>query len=293
MRARPPGAAMLLLSLLSLLSIVAASACTRENPGYRGPGVAAQTLEAGALFETDGGEPAPPDAGDPELAPPDAADDAVGDPAPDAVPDRAPTGVALLIVGDLELSKSDVQLEVALSRLGYAINLKLDVDSGTADAGRADVVIISGSTWPDDVSTKFVDVPVPVVVFDEAMFPTMKMTGPKRDTDFGILANVKSLTILDPTHPLAAGLSGTVDVSAANILVSWGVPAPAAVRVASQVGDPTHITTFGYQAGDMMVGMPAPSRRVGSFVRFARNTTYTEAGLALFEAAVLWATGRI
>jgi hypothetical protein len=290
MRARPPGAATMFL-------LVAAWGCTRENPAYQGAPVNAQTLEAGAPGEPDASADAPPDLGDPELVAPDAAPDGLADLGPDAGPDLPPEnelpGGALLIVGDLELSKSDVQLEVVLSRLGYAITLKLDSDSVTGDATGKDVVVLSGSTWPDDLSTKFRDVPVPVVVFDEAMFPTMGMTGPNMGTDFGILENQRSLTILDSTHPLAGGLTGDVDVAAAKILVSWGVPAPAAARVASQVGAPSHVTTFGYEAGDMMVGMRAPRRRVGSFVRYARNTTYTEPGLSLFEAAVLWATGRI
>jgi hypothetical protein len=279
-----------------MLLLVAAWSCTRENPAYQGTATSAQTLEAGTSLEANADADLEPDAGDPDLGPPDAAADGPVDLAPDTAPDLRLSSVlpggALLIVGDLDLSKSDVQLEVALSRLGYAITLKLDIESATADATGKDVVIISGSTWPDDVSTKFRDVPVPVVVFDEAMFPTMKMTGTRKDVDFGIVDGHRSLDILDPNHPLAGGLKDTVDVAAAIILISWGVPSPAAVRVASLPGDPSGITTFGYEENAMMVGMRAPRRRVGSFVRYARNTTYTEAGLTLFEAAVLWATGR-
>jgi hypothetical protein len=289
MRARPPGAAILLL-------IVSTWSCTRDNPAYRGPSIGSQSLEGGVSVEADAAV-ASTVGEDADLAADggvDLADDgAAADLAGDGSPDKGPPGGALLIVGDLDLSRSDVQLEDALGRLGFALTLKLDTDSTTADASDKEVIIISGSTWPDDVSTKFVAVPVPVVVFDEAMFPTMKMTGPRQGQDFGLILNERSLDILDAEHPLAANLSGTVEVAAANILLSWGVPAPSAARVASEAGEHDRVTIFAYEAGDMMVGLRAPSRRVGSFVRYARNTTYTEAGLSLFEAAVLWATGRI
>jgi hypothetical protein len=284
MRARPPRAAL-------LVAVVSTWACTRQNPAYLGPAVAPETLEAGVLFQPDAGD-WPPDAAPdlaPDLEPPSTPDAAVG---LDSTPDRSPPGAALLVVGDLDLSRNDVQLLDALGRMGFALTLKLDVDSTTADAADKEVIIISGSTWPDDVGTKFRDVPVPVVVFDQAMFPTMRMTGDRPGVDFGIIAKEKSIDILDAMNPLAADLSGTVDVSDADIQLSWGVPAPGAARVASQAGMHDHITIFGYEVDAMMVGMPAPARRVGSFVRFARNTTYTEEGMALFEASVRWATKR-
>ena len=63
--------------------------------------------------------------------------------------------------------------------------------------------------------------------------------------------------------------------------------------VASLVGQPNRLTIFGYDAGALMAaGMTAPARRVGSFVRYARNAAFTDDGMSLFEAAVKWATRR-
>jgi hypothetical protein len=279
MRARSTGAALLFALLLGL------AACTAGNPAYRGAETSG--ADAALLASLDAALPPEVDAA-PDLAAPEVLVDVAPEP-PDVAPDRAP-GMALLIVGDPDLSRNDEQLESSLRGLGFNVRIELDTQAETADADDSTLVIISGSTLPQIVGNKFRNVPVPVLVFDEELFPKMGMTGAQKGVDYGITTDQRRIDILDSEHPLSAGLMGTVPVAAQNILLSWGVPGPAAAMVASLVGRPDRITVFGYPAGAEMIGMKAPARRVGSFVRFARNTTYTEEGLSLFEAAVKWAT---
>jgi hypothetical protein len=279
-----------------------ALSCTARNPAYQVPP---------AVAELDGGDetsnrPGPEDAAVParadagvaadlaraaDTALPDVMVALAPDAAPDLPPDQRVHGPVLLVVGETVLSKSDAQLRASLQHLGF-MALPIDGQVATAaDATDMDLVVISGSAWSDDVGGKFRDVPVPVVVFDASIFDDMKMTGTRNETDFGTVDGDKRVAIVQPQHPLAAGLSGTVTVSVDNIQVSWGVPASSATRVASLVGQSNRFTIFGYLAGSMMSGLVAPARRVGSFVRYPNATTYTAAGLALFEASVLWAVG--
>jgi hypothetical protein len=121
----------------------------------------------------------------------------------------------------------------------------------------------------------------------------MKMTGTRSGTDFGSVLDERRLMIIDDAHPLAGGLSGLVTVSNGSLQISWGVPSSSAIKVATVVDQPSRYTIFAYTEGSTMVGMTAPARRVGSFVRFPESTTYTDSGLMLFEAAALWAVGQL
>jgi hypothetical protein len=48
---------------------------------------------------------------------------------------------------------------------------------------------------------------------------------------------------------------------------------------------------FGYEKGTPMVGLAAPARRVGLFLGDTNAAGLTAEGLALFDAAVRWASG--
>jgi hypothetical protein len=103
---------------------------------------------------------------------------------------------------------------------------------------------------------------------------------------------VSTIKITDPTHPLAAGLSGTVTISTVPGELGWGVPGPKAIVVATMPDNPAHIALFGYAAGDQMVGMTAPARRVGYAIRETLASNLSADGLKLFDAAVTWALGK-
>jgi hypothetical protein len=273
--------------------LFASLACTARNPAWEAPpGTGA--AEDGAVHDAAGGQEAAPPRSPDVAAALDGGGGGTASGGSDAVIERAAAhGVALLVVGDLALSRSDVQLQDSLTRLGFLVALKEGSASSAPDAIGRSVVIISGSAWSDDVGGKFRDVTVPAVVFDEALFSPMKMTGPREGADFGLVYDERRLVILTPEHPLAAGLTGTVMVANDLMTISWGVPVNTAARIASLVGQPDRLTIFGYETGAVMVNFLAPARRVGSFVRYPGDGTYTDAGLRLFEASVLWATGAL
>jgi hypothetical protein len=229
-------------------------------------------------------------AADRELVAVDAAP-STPDLAPDLVPDKPPPGKALLVVGDTNLSKSDAQLRTVLESLAFTVTSKTGKASAAADADGKALVVISGSAVSAEVGSKFRDVKVPVVVFDASIFGPMKMTGTHEDTDFGTVVSEKRVAIVDPAQPMAAGLSGTITVANDAIQVSWGAPSSSAIKVATVAGQSSHYALFAYGAGSTMVGQAAPAVRVGAFVRYPESTTYTNDGLALFRAIVMWAAG--
>jgi hypothetical protein len=285
------------LPLAFLVSLTCWS-CSSRNPAYEAtpgpiaPDAGVEISDAAAALPPDLRSVAPvTDAAAPEdtdttvtpdlpaVQPPDAA--------PDLPADRGPPGTALLVVGETTLAPGDKQLKASLMRLGFAVVARDGQAAVANDAIGRSLVVISGSAWSDDVGAKFRDVPVPVVVFDCAVFGPMKLTGTKEGTDFDSVDDQR-LMIVDDTHPLAGGLSGLVTVASAPLQISWGLPSSSAIKVATVVNQPNHFTVFGYTEGSAMVGMTAPARRVGAFVRFPDQTSYAESGLLLFEAAALW-----
>jgi hypothetical protein len=235
--------------------------------------------------------PPPREAAPPEDVP--LAHEAAILPPPDAAltPDvPSARGSALMVVGETTLAKGDAQFRDSLVKLRFTVVIKDGQAATAADATGRALVVISGSSWSDDVGAKFRDVTVPVLVFDCALFGPMKLTGTREGTDWDSVDDSR-LMIVDDTHPLAGGLSGLVTVSDVQVQVSWGVPSTGAFKVATVAAQPNHYTIFGYVEGSTMAGMIAPARRVGAFVRFPDAAAYTESGLMLFEAAALWAIG--
>jgi hypothetical protein len=108
---------------------------------------------------------------------------------------------------------------------------------------------------------------------------------------FGTTPGQRQLVITAPTHPIAAGLAGTVTVCPAGGTFAWGQPSPAAVVVARLVG-PGPPAILAYEKGTAMAGLTAPARRVGFFFENPTATALAPHGWRLFDAAVRWTAGR-
>jgi len=163
-----------------------------------------------------------------------------------------------------------------------------------ADAAGKALVVVAPSALSVSIGPKFRDVAVPVVCSEPYLLDDLAMTGPVGNVDLGFVNGATSIAILEPGSALAAGTRGTVTVFAMPAELGWGVPGPAALRVASLVGEPQKLTIFAYPAGAMMIGRAAPAARVGLFSGNLDNQTamLTGDGLKLFSAAVSWATQR-
>jgi RHS repeat-associated protein len=121
------------------------------------------------------------------------------------------------------------------------------------------------------------------------VYDDMLMTGPTLGTDYNSEGGQTQVVISSPSHPLAAGLTGTVSVTSSPINFGWGKPALSAARVASMTNDATKFTVFGYESGVMMNGLAAPARRVGLFPMSTAPSVLNGNGWALFDGAVRWA----
>jgi Bacterial TSP3 repeat len=195
----------------------------------------------------------------------------------------------VLFVTSLPLTADSTLAKARLEGLGFTVDARDGNVPASAATGKALIVI----SWRVDetlLTNRFRTTAVPAVVWESAIYGYMGMTGTTSGTNFGVVSpNPGQLAIALPTHPLAAGLSGTQTASTTSGGWGWGVPSANAFKVATLPTDATKAAVFAYETGHTMVGLTAPARRVGFFVL---GDNLTSAGWALFDAAVTWAASK-
>src|SRR5439155_5173121 len=150
-------------------------------------------------------------------------------------------------------------------------------------ANKALVIIGPNSeAYMGKVSPTLKDATVPILISKDHLGPTLATAG---SFDDHTANDQHVITIVDATHPLAAGLpAGDANVYVPGNRVIYGVQlGPEAIKIATVQGHPDQWSIFGYEKGAMMVGgMKAPARRVQFF--WHRPPDVTEDGKKLFRA---------
>jgi glucose/arabinose dehydrogenase len=196
----------------------------------------------------------------------------------------------LLVSGSTTLNAADTAVRNRLQGAGHIVVVRSDTGAVTADAAGKALVVISSTALSNNVNTKFRTVVNPVLVWESGLFDDLGMTAAS-ESDLGTAVS-SQLTVAQPAHPMAAGLSGTVTVTSSAQTFNWGRPNANAVVVARVAGSTTRGAIFGYEKGVGMPGLTAPGRRVGFFLEDATASALTTAGWSLFDAAVRWGSGR-
>ena len=143
------------------------------------------------------------------------------------------------------------------------------------------------------MGNKYAVLPLPVLCLEPAILGAMRLTA---DGDAALgNATGSQITITASEHPVAAGLTGTVDVTVAAVNFGWGLPGEGAARIATLAGMANRYAVFAYEKGALLVGtpaLPAPARRVVLFIHTLVADRLTPAGWQVFDAAVGWSLGR-
>jgi len=167
------------------------------------------------------------------------------------------------------------------------------VDDGavtTADADGMDAVIISSSARSSNVGSTFRNVSIPVIVNEGWLFDDMKMTWGTLNQHYGV-SNKIDMDMLNSSHPLAAGLTGEIDIFTGANKLFWAKPDASADMVAKRTDKRNWYTIFVYEEGDQMKGMTAPAIRIGFGIAIEAADYWTTESWSLFDAAVAYAVG--
>jgi hypothetical protein len=197
---------------------------------------------------------------------------------------------ALFVTGDPNVVNTpDAPLYDRLLDLGFSVTVVYKPDSTSEDVADNCVIIISDVGSSTDANTKFLEADVGVVILEPGLYDDMRLVASAQDQWWG--DDDGHITIVDPAHPLAAGLEGTIAIYEGTARGSWGIPVASAQVVAIWGGDHTRATLMGYETGaEMAHGFIAPARRVG-FPGGVTPTPMTLERIELFEAALRWAAG--
>ena len=199
---------------------------------------------------------------------------------------------ALLVTGSPVLGPGDQAIKAQLEKIGFVVTARAAVASVARDARGKALVAISSTVSAADVNTKFRTSIAPVITWESEIFDDLGLTGAQAGRDFGRVGGQRLAFVFDPSSPLAAGRSGNVTIASVPSPFAWGRPRTTAKIVLQTVGTARRPLVFTYDKGNAMVGLSAPSRRVGYFLGDATAASWTADGAALFEAAALWAAGR-
>lgn len=200
----------------------------------------------------------------------------------------------LFVVGEQPPRPSDQQMIDFVSRR-FQVDTVVKLGSAvvSADLIGMQVVVISESVSSDEVKGAAVASSAPLVVLEPALFDDLGMTGTTWQRDFGDLESQRQIQIREPSHPLAAGLTGPVSVMSEDASkFVWGSPGPLAIKIATLSASTTAFAIFAYEKGASMVQGTAPNRRVGWFAGRDTFIQLNYSGVSLFEQAIAWA-GRL
>jgi hypothetical protein len=204
-------------------------------------------------------------------------------------------GNILLVYGAGKYKKGDNRVCARLLKAGYTVTALADDVVTPADAEGKDLVILSDSVDDARLGDAFRPVPVPILCSEPYQLDNLGMTFPAQGTDYGKVDARRDMKIKDPSHSLAAGLSGSVAVSKLPFPMGWGTPGDSAELIAT-LGQPSptqateasspRFAYFAYDRGSVMPGLAAPAMRIAYFLSSSTWSSATSAGLKLFDAAV-------
>ncbi|WP_199616021.1 pectate lyase [Paenibacillus alkalitolerans] len=198
-------------------------------------------------------------------------------------------GRAILYVGTG--TDSDRIAMEHFTSLGFTVTFAEDRTVTSADAGSNDLVFVSESSSSSYIADKFKNSTVPVVYSEPYALDDAGLSK-ANEGDFGNIAGQTSVVIQDSAHPLAAGLSGVVDVYTQAGKINYGTPGESAVIIATAAGNESQAVIFGYEQGASNVnGEPILARQVSTFLFAGQEAVMTAEGWTLIDAAVKWAIG--
>jgi hypothetical protein len=189
----------------------------------------------------------------------------------------------LFVVGDpTGLTSGDVAVRDQLLSKGHVVTLVDDNAAVLADANGKNLILISSSINSNVLGALYAPVAVPILVAKPWALDDYGLTG-AAESNYGS-KSILAVTITDPSHPTAAGLSGSVAFRAGNTTYTWGTATASAHVVATAGADPT---IFNVEAGDQLAnGTTAAACRLTFPIFNDVPVTYNTNAWNLFHASI-------
>jgi hypothetical protein len=202
--------------------------------------------------------------------------------------------VAVLLVTNEMWDEGDVAVQDKLLSLGFDVQTGLDADVDSSWADGMNFVYISSTVSSGNVSNKFKNVPIPVMIMEPYALDNMGMTL-DTDTTRYFQSTQRNMVILQEGHFLAAGLTGEVTVfDSLEIQSAQAFPGPEGVVIAEYTREDTDTNWIygaivAYEKGAILADTTvAVERRYFAGWNDKGAAYFTEDGWKLWQAAVDW-----
>jgi hypothetical protein len=188
-----------------------------------------------------------------------------------------------LIAGSATLPSADVALRTRLQTLGLTVSAVDDDRIATAGLTNYDAIVISSSVVPSKITSTLADLAVPIISLETYAHNSLRL-----GTNASETTGQSTLTITDPTHPIAIGLNANQTIATATTL-GRANPVAGATKIASPLNKPDDATIFAIDTETALTTGTAPARRVGYYLGYPAPPLLKTPGWQLFDAALNWA----
>ncbi|MBN1560810.1 glycoside hydrolase family 9 protein, partial [candidate division KSB1 bacterium] len=198
-------------------------------------------------------------------------------------------GDLLFVVGALELNAGDRAIRDFLVQYDYHVRVQHDDDSLAFAIADVDAILLSSTcSATRKIRAELVNINVPLISWEYSLFDDFNWTGRRNNIDYGKQFG-SHIEIVNSSHPLAAGLSGRIEVTAVEHELLWAMPGANATTIACLENDARPVL-FCYETGNVMLNdMTAKSRQIGLYYSDESPAAFTENSWKLLLAAVEWA----
>jgi endoglucanase len=199
-------------------------------------------------------------------------------------------GNVLFVVGSPKLNSGDNAIRNFLIQNDYHVTVQDDLDSVSFHVEEKDVILISSTVISiRNIKLELLNIDVPLIAWKGSLFDDLGWTGKRLNISYGNITG-SSVDIVNESHPIGSGLSGTVQVTHIPQDLIWGLPNENAEIIAHIADDTAKAAIFTYETGSGMNNdMIASSRRVGFCFSDENAASFTDDGWKLFLQAVVWA----
>lgn len=187
-----------------------------------------------------------------------------------------------LIVGGGTIQAGDAAVHSRLQILNFEVDYHNANQYDTTGFSAYDLIYVSSTVNSWTVGTSLTQFDVPIVCAEPYLLDDMGLTGPAAEVDYGNLSNQQLAY-----HSLSDSvILDTLSLSPQSF--GWGAPNSSAKIFAYNADMPQKKLAFTYEKAAMMVGLAAPARRGGIFLRDETALALSQTGWNIFDQVVLW-----
>ena len=207
------------------------------------------------------------------------------------------TGLAIaadkivMIVREDPIGVEDNIVKERLEALGFEIELHSQNEAHPVDIAGADGVFVSESILSGNVGGAYEGISIPFITSEAWLLDEMQIA-PDNHTHED--PNQTSVTIVDPGHPMAAGLEGEIEIAPAPVWIMSTCEPAGDVQIVAKATVNDCVCLAGYEEGaEKMDGLKVKARRVLTFITRNSALVMTDDGWKLFDNSVLWGMGKL